>query len=420
MLKYSSFARRCSIERLEDRRLMAGDVSARIVNGNLVVRGDDAANSIIVAHAPTNANEFYVQGVNDANGVATRVNGTANGATTFRGFNGRIDIQLKGGNDSIVMAGIICRGLSVDLGSGNDQFVEYSLTVNGDLCFNAAGGDDHVEFKTADTSGSLKVNLGDGNNSFLMEHATVGQRGDFKSGRGNDSFRWLDVAFDSIVVDLGDGANTLDFDSCTVNRDAQFTTGNGADSATIVQSTVNGNLRLFLDGGNCQTTGSGNDTCQISSSKVIGNTSANLGDGDNGYFTLQHSTFQGDVTFQGGKGTDFLVLYDIHVLRSLKANFGGGTNQTSVLGITVDGRADFIGGSGVDSFEIVGITAASLNVAMGKGNDTLKLGFSTTTQSTRIDGEDGQDTYLVGDSGTNTLASISSRSFETLGTFHPA
>src|SRR6476646_5579077 len=96
--------RRCSFESLEIRQMLAGDVTAKIANGNLVIKGDSLANGITIA-AGTTAGTVVVTGVN-AGGAATNVNGTSNGAVTLSGFAGGLKIDMKGGDDTVTITGL--------------------------------------------------------------------------------------------------------------------------------------------------------------------------------------------------------------------------------------------------------------------------------------------------------------------------
>ena len=46
--KIVTHARRLALEKLQSRELLAGDVTAAVTNGFLVVRGDDAANELTI------------------------------------------------------------------------------------------------------------------------------------------------------------------------------------------------------------------------------------------------------------------------------------------------------------------------------------------------------------------------------------
>src|SRR3954465_6274485 len=96
--------RSCAFESLEDRSLLAGDVTASILNGNLLISGDKFANGITLAPG-TAANTVVVTGVNAGMG-ATNVNGASNGAVTLSGFTGSLTIRMKGGNDNVTITGL--------------------------------------------------------------------------------------------------------------------------------------------------------------------------------------------------------------------------------------------------------------------------------------------------------------------------
>lgn len=76
-------------ESLESRNLLAGNVTASVVEDDLVITGDAAANNIQVSQ-PANG-DWQVKV------IGTKVNGS-NSAHTFSGVND-IDIYLDAGND---------------------------------------------------------------------------------------------------------------------------------------------------------------------------------------------------------------------------------------------------------------------------------------------------------------------------------
>src|SRR5690349_18797915 len=92
--------RRCLIESLEKRQMMAGDVTAQITNGNLIVKGDSSNNNIAIAVAA---------GVVKITSADTTVNGAAatNGITLTGTLSGDVEVNLKGGTDSLSLTGPI-------------------------------------------------------------------------------------------------------------------------------------------------------------------------------------------------------------------------------------------------------------------------------------------------------------------------
>src|SRR5262245_61024806 len=92
---------RYSIERLEARALLAGNVQVFVdAKGNLNVVGDGQANGIQL----NQFGEFVIQGV-DAGGSPTKVNGLDNDIAVFE-VTGKHDIKISlGGGDDTVEVG---------------------------------------------------------------------------------------------------------------------------------------------------------------------------------------------------------------------------------------------------------------------------------------------------------------------------
>jgi hypothetical protein len=102
--------------------MLAGDVTAQIVNGNLIIKGDRNANEIAVTQSGTTIT---------VTGTDTTVNsGTA--AAVLTGFTGSIKLKMKGGNDDVTLTGLTATELEANLGKGNDTLDIENCTVNGD------------------------------------------------------------------------------------------------------------------------------------------------------------------------------------------------------------------------------------------------------------------------------------------------
>ena len=88
-----------AVESLERRAMLAGNVTASVVGGNLIIRGDDAGNGVLVQQEAGTGN-YSVTGFDFA-GSTTKINGTADGTAHLHGVTGNIDIDLKKGNDAL-------------------------------------------------------------------------------------------------------------------------------------------------------------------------------------------------------------------------------------------------------------------------------------------------------------------------------
>lgn len=217
--------RRLGLETLEDKRLLAGDVSVTVVEGNLLVRGDEASNGVAITSGDA-ASEYVVVGlpVGDA---ATSINGTF---------------------ERVVVTGV-SGGIRMGLGRGDDVFNLFQANVRGYVSVATGLGNDHVNIGGPQTQvsdmntviqGRLLVDLGEGNDSLRIGGSEVEQGLEAHGGMGND-----DVAIRASrlggVSSIGTGAG---YDEVTVGgTHAEFLrvqTGDDADQVALVDSAFSG------------------------------------------------------------------------------------------------------------------------------------------------------------------------------------
>src|SRR2546427_9671997 len=92
MTRHLESGHRCAFETLEDRCMLAGNVTAQIVKGNLVIKGDNVDNQITITSTAVT-------------GVGTMVNGGASFAIPAS-FAGSIKMDLKGGTDTATITSL--------------------------------------------------------------------------------------------------------------------------------------------------------------------------------------------------------------------------------------------------------------------------------------------------------------------------
>ena len=122
-------------EKLHARFALAGDVTAVIDSGYLVLRGDDAANDVKVERV--SGNQVRISGQNN-----TKINGLDQPALlrVRKGF----DLQMKGGDDKLSVIGLNAVGryeIRMDLGAGNDTLNASSLIAQRIHVLGGAGND---------------------------------------------------------------------------------------------------------------------------------------------------------------------------------------------------------------------------------------------------------------------------------------
>ncbi|ABD05515.1 Hemolysin-type calcium-binding region [Rhodopseudomonas palustris HaA2] len=279
-------------------------------------------------------------------------------------------VKMGGGADTLVNDGSMTAtgGSAVDLGDGDDLFVNRG-TVTGDVLA-GAGNDEVINVSTGRIIGDLvmgdgndklgqsgvmsgDVDMGDGDDVVnLYVGASVG--GAVLLGSGNDLL--TASAYGDFVVDAGDGDDTVAFG----DGDDQVKGGAGNDML------YGGGGDDFVSGGD------GDDYLQ-----------GNAGDdellGGAGNDTLLGGA--GDDTLDGGDGID-------------TADYA-----FDLAGITVDFAAGTVVGDDQGADELIDIE----KVIGGAGDDLFIVAAGGSIPA-GIDGGDGDDTVVLGGSGSATLA----------------
>jgi hypothetical protein len=163
-------------ESLEARNLLAGDVTASIHHGDLVIKGDNLANGITITAGAT-AGTVVITGVN-AGGSATNVNGTANGTVSLSGFTDDLKINMKGGDDTVTITGLtVPDKAKLKGGKGNDTFTIDGSTFS-KLKTSLGRGDDTLDI--SDSTVSVKTRLNGGGGTNTLTNGTDNSLANFK------------------------------------------------------------------------------------------------------------------------------------------------------------------------------------------------------------------------------------------------
>src|SRR5262245_23665112 len=98
------------LEPLELRRMLAGNVTATLVGGELIIHGDSKSNAIVVSTHPDNTTTV-------APAAGTKVNGGGQTAT-FAGFP-EVACDMGNGDDNVALVDMF-QTASIVTGNGND------------------------------------------------------------------------------------------------------------------------------------------------------------------------------------------------------------------------------------------------------------------------------------------------------------
>ena len=265
MPRHRRNGRSCKFESLEKRNLLAGDVTASIRNGDLVIKGDDLANGITITAGAT-AGTVVITGVN-AGGSATNVNGTANGVVTLSGFTDDLKISMKDGDDTVSITNLdIPDSAKIKGGDGNDTITIDGATIDDKLKIRLSDGDDSLSITDTEVTGKTKIKGKDGDDDVTIEGSTF-TRLRVKLGQDDDT---LDISGTtaSVKTRLNGGRGTNTFTSGTGNsltnlKEKNFDDDDETSSSTSPTLAISG-AATTNEGAlytlNLSSTGTGGDT----------------------------------------------------------------------------------------------------------------------------------------------------------------
>jgi hypothetical protein len=201
-----------TVETLEDRRLMTGDVIAKVAAGSLIVTGDPLSNNIYVRQ--TASGTFKVWGVKETH---TTVNGSAT-TKSFSGVTGDVRINLGEGVNVVYIGGLASNPgvlpgkLVVTTGDGNDRVYLTNLrNKNADarIYVSTNGGNDLVDMQDCNFPGIVTLGMATGADRLNIRYSTVGKlRVDM--GRDDDRVNLRHSEFTrGAYLDGGLGTNLL-------------------------------------------------------------------------------------------------------------------------------------------------------------------------------------------------------------------
>lgn len=357
-----------TVERLESRRLLAGNVFATITGaGNLVINGDAADNRIevnfglagevaVVGHAGTTVND---------DGLA--------GAT----LSGDVIINLKGGDDLAVLNGLDYSNISgiekvtVNGGAGNDELRMNDLEFWRDnSSLKGGAGNDRIYINDGRGFGKLTVSGGTGNDIIQIESTELqdsnvtGARGELSvlGGGGGDIVVVSRLEAEKLGVNLGGGDDLLDLFMSDVTGDTSIVAGGGNDELYIY-GTATGSANI--------NSGAGEDVILFDSLAV---------------------KYGQDIAISTGGSDDLVRFNDSFILGELKVVTSGGSDDVRLDNVTADSTNINTGG-GNDLLDVRSSDVGSVSFLLGGGADELVV--SALSGSGTANGGAGFDEYRI-------------------------
>lgn len=255
----------------ESRTLLAGNVTAAIVGGNLQLTGDSSANEILISKTDVGT---IVQGQN-----GTTINGGNAAFTAFAASlttTGSILAKLEGGDDKVHLSSVtLDKTVAVFGGAGNDQVAVTDSTLKESLIFIA----------------------GVGNDSLYVEKSQITQNVSAILGTGDDlaAFRETGIT-KNLAVFGGAGADRVSLDQTDVDGWLLGVTSEGNDDIRIANNSEIARVHLR--------TGRGADLVQLVDATISSSFFSNLGAGSDNLAFDDDTSIATRLTVRGGTGHD--------------------------------------------------------------------------------------------------------------------
>ncbi len=220
-----------SVESLESRKMMAGDVSVSVGGGDLRITGDSSSNEIRVSQVaiPDLGRGYRFEGVNGT---------TVNGQDVFvlhdaSVVDDDIRINMRGGDNKVALI-------------GPDEFGhDVPFSVAGDLMIRSGGGNDTIYVELVGVEGDVSIRTRGGEDAIVTNLETVGNRMQIQSGSGNDLVQITQLtAANQVMINLGSGDDTLMTAGVNVASDFDIKMGAGEDGMFAISSIFAAGLSL--------------------------------------------------------------------------------------------------------------------------------------------------------------------------------
>jgi FKBP-type peptidyl-prolyl cis-trans isomerase FkpA len=171
---------------LEDRSVPAGAMLAQMVNGTLIIDGDESANSLVISGTGWRSVALR------AGDSDTVINGRTPGeAVFFGGITRGIVVRANNGEDTIRLDQVKNRHyIGVDGGGGEDEVVLDRVEARGTVAISTGDADDLVVIQNSRLRGLTGVNLGAGEDTLEITRSNVRGRTQVNGADGtSDVFR---------------------------------------------------------------------------------------------------------------------------------------------------------------------------------------------------------------------------------------
>jgi hypothetical protein len=332
--------------------MLAGNVTAEIIDGDLIITGDGLDNRIAI-----NAGGLHpgVHGENTADGNPTSINGMPNGSFNLDGLTGDVIVRMGDRDDSVSLEGGFPGAVVLEGDGGDDRFwSQFGLSTASELIINTGPGNNEIHMSgrvmlpswdpgTIRIGSNLIITGGDQRDLINIHQAWVANDSVINTGDGPDSMdaRWMIVGnFAGVDSGPGDDEIVASFRAKTIS----LRTGEGSAMLTLAWGTyASQDLGII--------TGNGATIIDAINARVDGTTYV-VGGQSNDYVNFNGCLLT-ELQTNMGNGSDRLDVTG-SILDRIFADMGADNDWLLITSTAVNQQAALSGGTGFDMFSRAG------------------------------------------------------------------
>jgi hypothetical protein len=235
-----------SLEQLEERVALDGNVHAIFAGGSLTIIGDAGDNNIQIGYSDMGAGWIRVTPLD-----GTTIDGGNPTYIEFEGFTGGLALKMGDGNDTVqLIHATVPKNVTWSGGNGDDTLSIIDGHIAGAVKADGGAGDDTVSLTGSGTftAKSVSVVSGPGNLTLTMD----GSVGNNLSIRGGDGTTGISLHSLTVGGSLSiKGAAGYDVETLNdVHVQGNISINNGTGMASVaIQGTIDGNVSVTNPGG---------------------------------------------------------------------------------------------------------------------------------------------------------------------------
>ena len=388
--------RKFSLETLEGRTMLTGNVLGTMAGTTLDLTGDAQDNEIEVVQIAPNTIEVIGHGGTTVNGLPSDVfafglleniqadldNGNDKAAFRNISLPDSLGVTTGQGDDSVKLHRVQADQASINTNDGNDNVKARNLRIADTLSIETESGEDTVHLNRIRT-GELNIFTGSENDNVEMTRIRAGGIIQIDTEVGHDVVDMNTVNAQGISMDNGPGNDQDTMQRVRAGR-IEVLTGSDLDQLHMNQARANDIIIDSLDADD-----------HLHLTRVTARNDLYLDSGSQNDHVILEDVRAGNLDLLAGDGHDVVELNNVRsspTSGSIDVNLGRGDDSLQVNGMRSN-DIHFIANDGNDTIDARRVRSIDqLFIEMGNGDDELALRNSGYGGSTLIDGGNDSDT----------------------------